>query len=142
MPLDGQMSIGEAISLIAELGILTGTRGQARDKAGKRVKDAIQNKQLTINGDMVRLRDLLVWMSRCGRWHRPHDPSLYSKIPNVRAPTGFDSMALGHPHVYSVPLPQTIAECHQVIRNAYVKIIEYETNLTEGLARRQASIEK
>ena len=115
-------------SLIAEHQLLSGDRRPARDKASKRLKDAIKKGQLSGKNGRITLREFLSWKPTTRGWS--NNPSAkFAKLPVIVTATGDDHSVMGVPRALTVPLPSTIEDCHQEIRNAFARIIALESEL-------------
>ena len=124
--LDETISIPVLASLIAKFELLSGGRRSARDKASKRLRDAVKKGELSPVNDLITFREFLAWKPSKNRWSRSSNKELQA-FPEMVTLSGFNHSEVGHPRIYSIPLPKTIAECHDEIRKAYARIISIES---------------
>lgn len=126
--LDEPINLAVLASLIAEHQLLSGSRREARDKALKRLKNAIKTGQLPEKNGGITLRKFLSWKPTTRGWS--NNPSAkFKELPTIITATGKDHSAMGVPRALTVPLPSTIEDCHQEIRNAFARIIALESEL-------------
>lgn len=127
--LDQHISVSEAASFIAELETENdGARRKARDRAAKRLKGA-NGPVLSSNGETVAFGELLRWIVK-GR-NAKNATNRLEGLEDFRFADGIDDGAMGVPSVFTIPRPLTVAECHEVIRNAYLRIFELENQLSK-----------
>ena len=129
--LDEPIDLAVLASLIAEHQLLSGDRRQARDKASKRLKDAVKTGQLSGKNGRITLREFLAWKPSTRGWS--NNPSAkFKELPTIITATGKDLSAMGVPRALTIPLPSTIEDCHREIRDAFSRIIALESELANS----------